>query len=158
MHREAKMAVEIPTFGLRLPNENYVKRPGAYAIALDGHGKCAVVQTRKGCYLLGGGINVDENPEDALCREILEESGRSATVLTRIGDAVEYLLAPGEGYFAICGSYFHIELGDQVVVAKEDGHQLVWLATTDALRLLTRESAKWALGEVVGRDRLSPLL
>ena len=62
-------------FGERRPGVVYVRRPGSYALIMDGEGRAAVVRTAKGLFLLGGGAEPGETAEATLRREVLEESG-----------------------------------------------------------------------------------
>jgi len=60
----------------QIPSEKFVFRPGAYAIIVY-EGKILLLTNREtGRYTLpGGGIEVGERLEDALKREVLEETG-----------------------------------------------------------------------------------
>ncbi len=61
-------------FGTKPGNDEPVERSGAYGIALD-KTQVFLVQWNGNFYLPGGGIESGERPEDALRREILEETG-----------------------------------------------------------------------------------
>jgi 8-oxo-dGTP pyrophosphatase MutT (NUDIX family) len=64
-----------PDFGVRLPDVVYQERPGAYAIIRRADGRLALVcgEARR-FFLPGGGVRPGERPEDALLREIIEET------------------------------------------------------------------------------------
>lgn len=53
-----------------------IERFAARAIIIDSSGRIAMQQDRNGEYKLpGGGLEGDESPTEALCREVLEETG-----------------------------------------------------------------------------------
>jgi 8-oxo-dGTP diphosphatase len=141
--------VPIPEFGVREPGKKYVDRPGAYAVAQDHQGRFAAVEAYTNYFLLGGGIDPGEEPEAALLREVLEESGRSAQIVGKIGEAVEYIKVPNEGYFAIHATYFQVDLGPQVCAAVDCDHIFLWLSRDDAVHRLARGSARWAVQKVI---------
>jgi len=63
------------TFSTNQPDKNkqYTKRPGAYGIIENDDGLIAVIKTKTGYFLPGGGIEENESPEECLARECLEE-------------------------------------------------------------------------------------
>ncbi len=134
-------------FGTQRPAVDYRKRPGVYAVATDAGGQWAAIKTSHGYFLLGGAIEPEESAGTALQREIIEESGCAARIISKIGDAVEYIDTEGEGSFAIHGTFFKVELGAPSTTPTEPDHILVWLSLEDALCLLRREAARWAVGK-----------
>jgi hypothetical protein len=50
----------VPIFGVRVEGCPYIIRPSAYAVVRNEEAALAVVQTPRGYYLLGGGIEGDE--------------------------------------------------------------------------------------------------
>ncbi len=136
-----------PEFGVRLPDANYVDRPGAYGVIRGNMGKLAFIQQKAGrLFLPGGGIEPGERPEDALVREIIEEVGWSARILDSIGRATQFLFAEGEGHFAIRATYFRAVLAVPLTTRSE--HEIVWLSAGAAATRLTRESDVWAISQV----------
>ena len=69
------LPVDSPEFGTRKPGVSYVPRPGSYAIVFDTDGRVALLETPRGHYLPGGGIDFGESPLQALVREVSEECG-----------------------------------------------------------------------------------
>ena len=57
----------------------YLDRMGAYLIPVS-EGRIAVVETPKGFFLLGGGIEKGETDEETILRECMEEAGCEAVV------------------------------------------------------------------------------
>ena len=66
---------EVPSFGERRADRTYRPRPGAYIVATDAEGRVAILETGKGCFLPGGGLDPGESHPEALRREVREECG-----------------------------------------------------------------------------------
>ena len=69
-------------FGIK-ENVNYTDRVGVYLVPMK-EGKIGVVETSKGYFLLGGGLDSGENHEECLKRECLEEIGYTVSVGSKI--------------------------------------------------------------------------
>jgi 8-oxo-dGTP diphosphatase len=93
-------------------------------------------------FLPGGGLEPNERPEDALVREIVEECGWEAQILSFIGAATQFLSAEGEGYFAIRARYYRVRRVRQVATAV-----VIWMRRDEAIAVLARESDAWAVRE-----------
>ena len=76
-------------FGEFNAGADYVERFCAYAVIHNESGQIAVVRTRKGYFLPGGGIHSDETAEQALIREVVEETGYASVILGHIGTAAD---------------------------------------------------------------------
>ncbi len=59
-------------------------RPSAYAVVLDGDRVLLTKQQNEGYYLPGGGIEIDESLEDAVMREVKEETGIDIEIIKMI--------------------------------------------------------------------------
>ncbi|MCD4706578.1 MAG: NUDIX domain-containing protein [Candidatus Sabulitectum sp.] len=80
----------IRQFGNRISGVSYIERPGAYAVIVNSTGEIAVIKAGIGYHLPGGGIRPRELPEEAVKREILEETGLVFRVEEIIGTANQY--------------------------------------------------------------------
>ncbi len=122
-----------------------MERPGAYAV-IEKDGLFAVVKNPKSFFLLGGGIENDETPEEALHREVIEEVGMSIRIDQKIGVAVQYLYVP-EVDLHICkkGYFYKVTLLEQVSETSEENHELLWLDEEEVLEKLFHESHRWAI-------------
>ena len=140
-------------FGQRIDGKIYQPRPAAYAVIVNARLYVALIRTNKGLFLPGGGIESGETPEEALLREIQEECGRGALILTKIGEAVQYVDAGGEECRAIHGTFYRAALGDETGQPSEPDHELVWVSASEAINRLGRQSDIWAVTQVVSKGR-----
>jgi 8-oxo-dGTP diphosphatase len=137
----------IPEFGERIQGQTYVSRPGAYALITDSRDLVGIIRTQRGYFLPGGGIEPGETTENALIRELREELGWTARILAKIGEAVQYLVAEGEGYLAVRGTFFRVCLLEKINKG-ELNYQLEWLPASDAIQRLSRRSDAWAVEQI----------
>ena len=76
------------TFGKRDYDLDYWARQGAYAVIQNNNQQFLCVQDlNSNLYLVGGGIEKDELPEDAVLRESIEETGYEIKIIEKIGTA-----------------------------------------------------------------------
>lgn len=136
------------TFGHKKANENYVFRPGAYAIVFNQEkNKIAVIQTGDQLYFLpGGGLESSETHEECLLREAIEEMGMRIKPLKYIGSARRYFYSRndkthylGEGHFYIC------EIVGSADNPSEENHVLKWFEPQSASELLWHDHQRWAV-------------
>lgn len=126
----------------------YTDREGAYLIPVK-DGKLGVVQTEKGYFLLGGGLNKNESKEDCIRRECLEEIGCEAFVKKELCSAESYLEHPEIGHFHPVQTYFVGELSEKVQRPTEPNHILVWLDLKKACGALYPQMQNWAVSEYI---------
>jgi 8-oxo-dGTP diphosphatase len=133
-------------FGEQLAGIVYRERPGAYAIIQDGPSSVAVLRTKNGFFLPGGGVEPGESFETALQREILEEIGYSADISAKVGSAAQYLRGrSGNKYFRKTGHFYMATLIQKIADPLNMDHQLVWYSPTDAAKKLSHEFQSWAV-------------
>ena len=125
-----------------------VVRPAAYAVVVNVQDQIAVVRTPTGVYLPGGGALPDEEPAQTMRREIDEECG----LIVRLGDrsirAVQYVYSEEEQTEYENHCVFFACTVESVHAGREDDHELVWVDPATAVRILTRESHRWAVHEL----------
>ncbi len=134
---------DVPIFGKVLPGVTYRPRPGAYGIVRDAAKRIAVLRTEKGLYLPGGGCDPGESLEETLLRELVEECQWEVGIRHRVGAALEYVYAEGEGYFRKECTFYEAE----VVKGSLDGPDIVWLEPGEAAERLKFGSQRWAIRE-----------
>ena len=74
------------TFGQKDPHLHYYTRPGAYLIAIE-EDYVILVETPKGYFLPGGGLDVNETHEECIHRECLEELGCTVKIHGKLAEA-----------------------------------------------------------------------
>ncbi len=135
-----------PQFGEREPGHEYTLRPSAYGVVRDAHHRVALVRTVEGVFLPGGGQEPAESLEDTVLREVREECGFTAEVISPLGVASQLVHAESEGaYFDKRSTFFSAALIDSAATTAAPGHELIWVSTVEALSLLTHESHCWAV-------------
>ena len=125
-------------------------RPGAYAIIQDGANAIALVRTKQGYLLPGGGVEAYEGLEAALRREIVEELGYQSSIGEKICHAVQYLYSEAEhDYFRKVGHFFRATLIEKVCEPTEMNHELVWCPPHESLTKLAQEFQAWAVRQAL---------
>lgn len=143
----------IPRFGENTAGVPIVERPSAYAVMRDLNGAIAVVRTPKGHHLPGGGIDEGESPEQTVIRETREEAGLRVSPGREFARAIQFVFSLEHGALFAKNSAF---IAAEVVGGcspSECDHQLLWLEPEEAVRLLTHESHKWAVQQLLSADR-----
>ena len=122
----------------------YTHREGAYLIAVEGD-RIAVIQTPKGYFFLGGGIDPGETHDACIRRDCEEEIGYTVSVGECLCSAEAYTYHERIGYFHPIQTYYVGRLEHKIKDPIETDHVLVWL-TQDQLRgKLYAEMQNWAL-------------
>lgn len=130
-------------FGIK-ENALYEDREGAYLIPMKDN-KIGVVQTPKGYFFLGGGLNSNESHCDCIKRECMEEAGYEVTVKEKICSAETYCKHPIIGFFHPIQIYYSGELKERISEPTEKDHKFLWVEY-DALRgKMYLEMQNWAL-------------
>lgn len=99
------------------------KRGAARAVLLDGSGQVYLLNVSKHGYhkLPGGGIDEGEDVKQALERELLEEVGCKAEIITELGTVIEYRDYDDGGLEQTSYCYLAKQVGEQVESALEEG-------------------------------------
>jgi 8-oxo-dGTP diphosphatase len=160
--------MKVPVFGARSANRKWLIRPSAYGLLEDRDGRVAVVRSRDGVFLPGGGMEAGETPQDAIRREALEECG----LILRPGPwamrAVQFAYSTSErAHFEKRSTFMECAIEGSDRTRLEAGHELLWVDVETAARILTHPSHAWAVeqwrkhsagslrGFLVGGDRRS---
>jgi 8-oxo-dGTP diphosphatase len=147
----------IPVFGDKLVRKTYIERPGAYAVIRNARQRIATLRAGAGFFLPGGGSAPGEIPKVTLHREILEECGCAIEIGPELGKAIEYIYARNEGlHYLIHSTFFEAMFIDRQVEQPEDNLMLVWLAVSEAVQRLQRQSQAWAVQQLVSRTAAFP--
>jgi ADP-ribose pyrophosphatase YjhB (NUDIX family) len=128
----------------RKKDKSYIFREAVRAVITREDGKIALMQvSNKGYYKLpGGGIDTDEDPKQALDREVREETGCKARIGETIGMVLEVRNCPEEENGLVQVSYAYkaefISRGENKLTKKEqeDGFEFIWVTVMEAIKLL----------------------
>ena len=126
----------------------YLDREGAYLIPYRDD-KVGVVQTPKGYFFLGGGLENGESHLACIERECLEEAGYLPRIKEVLCSAEAYCKHPTIGYFHPIQTYYHGELLDKVSVPVEKDHVLCWIKYDELRGKMFVEMQNWALEQLV---------
>lgn len=119
--------------------QRYTRRPGVYAVLLQGDHILATHQAEPvpEFQLPGGGIDKGEHPIAALHREVLEETGWKIAVRRQLGAFRRFTYMPEYDLWAekVCTVYLARPVR-RLGPPSEAGHTAVWLPVDRALGLL----------------------
>ena len=122
----------------------YVHRKGAYLIPIKDE-RIGVIQTPKGFFLLGGGIENEETDVLCIARECMEETGYSVLIHKKVCSAETYEKHSVIGYFHPIQTYYLGELIEQKQTPVESDHKLVWMNYSDLKGNMCIEMQNWDL-------------
>lgn len=140
---------DAPVFG-QPPTRTRVRvRPSAYAILRNDRGEFAVVRSREGIFLPGGGMDAGETPHETVIRETLEECGLVIRIGSWTTTAIQFAWSETEQIHFEKRSTFvdAIVLGVDTSHLEPD-HEVLWVDAHRACELLTHESHGWAVREL----------
>lgn len=119
--------------------QSYRRRPGVYAVLLDGDAILTTFQHHPNpeYQLPGGGIDKGEHPIAALHREVMEETGWHIAGVRRFGVYRRFTFMPEYGFWAekVCTIYLARPVL-RICAPTEAGHEAVWMGARQALTLL----------------------
>ena len=127
-------------------NVEYVDRTGAYLILIKDN-KVGIIQTPKGFFLLGGGLENNENDIECIKRECIEEAGYDVSVKEKICSAETYYYHEKIGYFHPIQTYYIGEIISKVSASFEKNHNFVWIDINNIKGKMFIEMQSWALEE-----------
>lgn len=134
-------------FGQPEAGITYRLRPGAYAVLHNRQGEICLVRVPSGYALPGGGIEEDEVKEEALLREVYEETGFGVALGAYLGSAFHYKLSDTEGYVKKDCFYYACAFTAREREPVEKDHFPEWLSPAEVLALLAEKEPahRWAV-------------
>ncbi|MDE0417659.1 MAG: NUDIX domain-containing protein [bacterium] len=137
----------IPQMGTHLPGIVYEERASVYGLATDHEGR--ILACRRGgdrVVLPGGGLEEEEGEEDALCREVAEETGYRVLAARSLCRAWQYhnhrLDKPPVNKRC---HFFVMEVAGRPSSPAEADHVPGWFDSRELISSLTYESHRWAV-------------
>lgn len=118
-----------------------ISQSGAYAVILDARGRVLTVRGETGrCYLPGGRLEPGETPRQALVRELAEECGWSAAILSPLRQSAQRIMG---GDVLLRASHWRARLVAELDTPAEC--ECEWMDVARALACLHREVDRAAL-------------
>ena len=137
---------DVPVFGERVAGQRYIVRPSAYAVIQNDVGQFAIVATPLGLFLPGGGVEIDETPEQAIAREVLEECGLLVRPGLTIAEAVQLVYSSrADAYFEKPSVFLRAVVDGVKTSPLEGDHQLLWISSEAAADGMFHASHAWVL-------------
>ena len=133
-------------FGIKEKAE-YLDREGAYLIPCCNN-QVGVIQTPKGYFFLGGGLENRETHMDCIKRECLEEAGYLSFVGEKLCSAEAYMKHPTIGYFHPIQTYYLGTLFERESIPTETDHRLCWIEYERLKGKMFLEMQNWALEQL----------
>ena len=136
-------------FGIKEKVE-YLDREGVYFIPCRNN-QVGVVQTPKGYFFLGGGMEYGESQLECLERECIEEVGCTPCVEGKLCSAESYMKHPTIGYFHPIQTYYFGTLLDRIFAPMETDHIFCWIEYDQLKGKMFVEMQNWALEQLSKR-------
>ena len=125
-------------------NVEYTDREGAYLILVRNN-QVGIIQTSKGFFLLGGGLENGESHIECIERECMEEAGCVVSVKGKVCSAEAYCKHETIGYFHPIQTYYIGELISVVSAPSEKDHVFLWMEYDELKGKMYVEMQSWAL-------------
>jgi len=135
----------LPEFGVA--TDGAVPRHAAYALVRDERGRFLAVRGRRGLFLPGGGCEGDESPEQALARELREETGRELVECAYRSTAIQHFTADGISSYRMKAVFYAAVLGDQL---GEPEGEVLWVDPAAADDSWYHACHAWAVRDEAG--------
>jgi 8-oxo-dGTP diphosphatase len=144
-----------PVFGKIEENIKYKLRKAVYAIILNNEmDEVFSVKTKNNHYFLpGGGIEKDESPEDALFRELIEETGYAIKVQSKIGEAVRFFHSLNNAPIQNDAAFYFAQLEEKIKVPIAHDHSTEWVRIEEIDRYFVHEHHIWAVFELIMQSK-----
>lgn len=133
-------------FGIK-EDKIYLDRKGAYLVPIRGE-KVGFVETTKGYFLLGGGIDGDETDNQCIIRECIEEAGYQVEIKERVCSAETYYKHPTIGNFHPIQVYYSGQLVKKIKEPVELDHVFRWVEYEKIKGKMYMEMQNWAIEQV----------
>ena len=137
--------------GKKIENTIYNKRPGAYVIIeSDEDDKIAIATDAVGVYFfLGGGIEENETPEEALKREVIEESGYSLKNIILFDKVASWCYSETKGYMDVEATIYIANFDKKVAKPIEEDHEIIWVNPLEYKNKLYHEYQRYILNKYI---------
>lgn len=137
--------------GKKIESVMYNKRPGAYVIIeRDEDDKIAIATDAIDVYFfLGGGIEENEIAEDALKREVIEESGYSLKNLKFFDKVKSWCHSEVNGYMDVEATIYIANFDKIIAKPIEEDHKIIWVNPYEYKDKLYHEYQRYILNKYI---------
>lgn len=136
-------------FGEKLENIKYFERKAVYGIVINSETKIATIETPRGYFLPGGGVEKDESHVQCLEREFMEETGYEIEIGNYIGKSSLYHMSKSNRYIYGIGFFYFVDLKNRKNNGIEEDHNLIWLEANECINNLYFKHQSWAVARAV---------
>ena len=126
----------------------YIDREGAYVILIQDN-KVGIIQTPKGFFLPGGGLENEESHMACIERECIEEIGCVVSVKDKVCSAETYCTHEVIGHFHPIQTFYIGEMISKVIEPIEKDHELLWVEYDKVKGKMFVEMQNWALEQCI---------
>ena len=125
--------------GEKKENITYQERKCAYAILQGKEDKVGLIEVRDEYFLIGGGIENNEDEIEALKRETIEEAGDSIKEIKKFEEVEAYYLDKERGYLKVVATIYIAELDEYIKNPIELDHKLIWISLKERKKEMFRK-------------------
>lgn len=125
--------------GEKKENITYQERKCTYAILQGKEDKVGLIEVRDEYFLIGGGIENNEDEIEALKRETIEEAGYSIKEIKKFEEVEAYYLDKERGYLKVVATIYIAELDEYIKNPIELDHKLIWISLKERKKEMFRK-------------------
>ena len=135
--------------GKKIRGIKYNKRPGAYVIIeREEDNKIAIATDAENVYFFfGGGVKENETAEDALKREVIEESGYSLKNIKLFDRVASWCHSEANGYMDVEAIIYIANFDKYVEKPIEKDHKIIWVEPLEYKDKLYHEYQRYILNK-----------
>lgn len=136
--------------GEKIQGKKYTKRIAAYVIIQrEEDNKIGIATANEDYFFLGGGLEGNETEEQALRREVIEESGYSLKNIQYFDKVIAWADGGDRGPLDVTATFYIAEFDKKVAEPIEKDHKVLWINASDYKEKLYHEYQRYILKEYI---------
>ncbi len=135
--------------GKKIENVTYTKREASYVIIERKEDDKVAIVTDGTWFLLGGGIEKEENELEALRREVVEEAGYSIKNIRYFDMLTAWADGGKRGPLDVTATIFVAEFDQKIAEPIEETHTVFWVNPEQYQNKLFHEYQRYALKKYI---------